>query len=259
MPFAQLSDLQIHYDLRGQDTFPVLLFSNSLGTTLEMWDSQIEEFTKRFRVLRYDTRGHGRSGVTPGEYTIPMLADDVLQLLDFLHLDRVHFCGLSMGGAIGIDLGSRAPQRFYKLALCDTAAKFGTAETWHTRIRAVEAGGMRAVAGSVLGRWFTSAFREAHPDKTRVVLAMLENADPQGYVSNCAAVRDFDARQSLGNVRVPCLVLTGTDDPVTTPADARYLAGRIPSAQYAEVSAAHLSNIEARADFNGKVLAFLLA
>jgi 3-oxoadipate enol-lactonase len=259
MPNAQSPNSQIHYDLRGSETLPVLVFSNSLGTTLEMWDPQLPAFSPYFRILRYDTRGHGRSPVTPGDYTIAQLAKDLLQLLDFLRLDRVFFCGLSMGGAIGMQVASEAPQRFPKFVLCNTAAKFGTAEAWHARIQAVQRGGMKAVASSVVERWFTAAFRDAHPVETQAVLAMLECANPEGYVSNCAAVRDFDFRNRLGSLRVPSLVLTGAHDPVAPPEEAHILAAAIPGARYAEVPASHLSNIEARDHFNRAALDFLLS
>lgn len=259
MPLAKLPDAQINYEWVGAEHLPVLIFSNSLGTNLHMWDGQTEEFTKHFRLLRYDTRGHGQSEVTPGPYTIEQLSWDVVHLLDVLKLDPVFYCGLSMGGMTGIFLGANAPDRFHKLVLCNTAAKIGTPETWNARIQAVQAGGMKAVAGAVIERWFTPGFRSSHPAETQAVRAMLEAANPQGYIANCAAVRDMDQRQTLGNIRVPCLALTGTHDPATTPADARFLAESIPGAAYAEFSAAHLSNIEARDDFNRRVLQFLLA
>lgn len=257
MRLAQLDDAKIHYDLLGPTDAPVLVFSNSLGTTLEMWNPQIASFSTHFRILRYDTRGHGRSDVTPGNYTIAQLAQDLLQLLDFLKLERVFFCGLSMGGAIGIHLGTHAAQRFHKLVLCNTAAKFGTPETWNARIQAVQSGGMKAVAGSVLERWLTREFRQSHSVESQATLAMLESANPGGYLSCCAAVRDVDARPYLAKVSVPSLVLTGTHDPVTPPSDAQYLVSQISGSRYAEVSAAHLSNIEARDSFNAQVLAFL--
>lgn len=259
MPFAKLPDAQIFYERAGAEHLPVLVFSNSLGTNLRMWDYQVEEFTKHFRLLRYDTRGHGQSDVTPGPYTIEQLSWDVIRLLDVLQLDRVYFCGLSMGGMIGMFLGANAPDRFHKLVLCNTAAKIGTAEIWNARIQAVESGGMKTVAGAVIERWLTPGFRSSHPAETQAALAMLEASNPQGYMACCAAVRDMDQRQSLGSIRVPCLALTGTHDPVTPPADARILRESIPGARYAEVFAAHLSNIEARGDFNRHVLQFLLA
>ncbi len=257
MPVAQLSDAQIHYEFDGPEQAPVLLFSNSLGTTWRMWKPQVAHLSRCFRLLRYDTRGFGDSTVTPGPYSIPQLSWDVVHLLDCLALDRVHFCGLSMGGMTGLFLGANAPKRFHKIVVCNAAAKFGTPETWNARIKAVNEGGMKAVASAVIDRWLTSGFRAAHPEETAAALAMLESAQPHGYVANCAAVRDMDLRDTLRDVQVPTLVLAGSHDPVATPEDARYLASRIPNAHYAEVSAAHLSNIEAREDFNRTVMEFL--
>lgn len=259
MSFAKLPDVQLYYEWSGSEHLPVLVFSNSLGTNLQMWDPQLEELAEHFRLLRYDTRGHGRSGVTPGEFTIEQLSWDVVRLLDVLQLDSVHFCGLSMGGMTGIFLGANAPNRFRKLVLCNTAAKIGTTETWNARIQAVQNGGMKAVASAVIERWLTPVFRSSHPMETHAALAMLEAANPQGYMACCAAVRDMDQRQALHNIRVPCLALTGTYDPVTPPSDAQFLKESIPGARYAEVAAAHLSNIEARDDFNRHVLQFLQA
>lgn len=259
MPFAKLPDVEIYYEWSGAEHLPALLLSNSLGTTLKMWDPQMEEFTRHFHVLRYDTRGHGQSRVTPGSYTIEQLGWDAVRLLDLLKLNRVCFCGLSMGGMTGIFLAANAPKRFHKIVLCNTAAKIGTAETWNARIQAVEKGGMKAVASTVIERWLTERYRSAHPEEARAALVMLESANPSGYMACCAAVRDMDQRKSLAAIGVPCLALTGTEDQVTPPAESRFLADVIPGAEFAEVSAAHLSNLEAREDFNRRVLRFLLA
>jgi 3-oxoadipate enol-lactonase len=259
MPFANLPGVQLYYEWDGPADKPVLILSNSLGTSLHMWQPQLTEFSKHFRLLRYDKRGHGKSSVPTGPYTLDQLGTDVLRLLDELKLERVYFCGLSVGGATGMFLGANAPNRFHKIALCNTAAKFGTPEMWETRIHNVQSGGMKAVASSVVERWLTPTFRASHPQETQTVLAMLETANPQGYVAACAAVRDTDLRQSLATIRVPSLVLAGTHDTSATVADAHFLVDRIPGAQYVEVSAAHLSNVEAAADFNRHVLQFLLA
>lgn len=259
MPFAELPDARIYYEWSGPEHLPVLVFSNSLGTNLRMWEPQVEEFSKHFRVLRYDTRGHGQSSVPPGAYTIEQLSWDVIRLLDALQLDRVYFCGLSMGGMTGIFLAANTPKRLHKVVLCNTAAKIGTLDSWNARILAVQSGGMKAVASAVIERWLTPVFLCSHPEEAQAALAMLEAANPHGYVACCAAVRDMDQRQTLGNIRVPCLALTGTYDPVTPPTDAQFLKESIPGAKYAEVAAAHLSNIEARNDFNRHVSQFLLA
>jgi 3-oxoadipate enol-lactonase len=259
MPFVELPDCRIHYSSSGAASAPSLLFSNSLGTTFSMWDAQISAFDKQFRILRYDTRGHGQSSVTPGSYSIEQLAKDVLALLDVLHLDRVYFCGLSMGGMIGMWLGVNAPERLHKLVLCNTAAKIGAAEGWNTRIETVRTGGMNSIASAVIERWFTPAFRASAQQEVAAVQRQLESTNPEGYASACAAVRDFDQRATLSHIHVPTLVIAGANDPATTPADGRFLAEKIPGAQYAELSAAHLSNIEDRERFNREVSTFLLA
>src|SRR5216684_5218725 len=257
MPFATIADARIHYILEGPAGSNVLMFSNSLGTNFSMWDLQAREFNKHFRILRYDTRGHGQSSVTPGPYSIEQLGKDVIALLDALQLDRVHFCGLSMGGMIGMWLGANAPERLNKLALCNTAAKIGTSEVWNARIEAVRKDGVKSVASAVIERWFSAAFREKAPAKVASTLKMLEESNPEGYAACCAAVRDFDFRKQVGRIQIPVLVIAGAHDPSTPPADGRFLAEQIPGARYAELDAAHLSNIEDQDRFNREVIAFL--
>lgn len=259
MPFAQLEDVRIHYDLAGPTSAPILVFSNSLGATLSMWDLQMPAFQKQFRVLRYDTRGHGQSSVTPGPYTIEQLAGDVVALLDQLQLDRVYFCGLSMGGQTGMWLALNAATRFHKLVLCNTAAKIGTPEMWNTRIEGVRKGGMNSISAAVMERWFSADFRSKSPDVVAGTKLMLESADPEGYAANCAAIRDFDARETIASIKVPTLVIAGTHDAATTPSDGHYLAEHIAGARYVELNAAHLSNIENRDRFNAELSAFLLS
>ncbi len=259
MPFAKLGDVHIHYDLAGPAGSPALVFSNSLGATLSMWDPQAPMLQKQFRVLRYDTRGHGQSTVTPGPYVIEQLARDLLALLDELHLDRVHFCGLSMGGQTGMWLALNAPARLHKLVLCNTAAKIGSAETWNPRMEAVRKGGMKSISAAVMERWFSPAFRAKSPEVVATSQRMLEGANPDGYLANCAAVRDFDARETVSAIRVPTLVISGTHDAATTPAEGRFLADHIPGAHFVELDAAHLSNIEVPDRFNSRISNFLLS
>jgi 3-oxoadipate enol-lactonase len=222
-----------------------------------MWAPQVSEVRKKLQVLRYDMRGHGQSSFTAGPYSIEQLGKDVIALLDALDLDRVNFCGLSMGGMIGMWLGANAPERLNRLVLCNTAAKIGTSEVWNARIEAVRKDGVKSVASAVIERWFSAAFREKAPAKVASTLKMLEESNPEGYAACCAAVRDFDFRKQLGRIRIPVLVIAGAHDPSTPPADGRFLAEQIPGARYAELDAAHLSNIEDQDRFNREVIAFL--
>jgi 3-oxoadipate enol-lactonase len=257
MPFADSNHAKIHYALEGQAGKPVLVLSNSLGTDFSMWDPQIPDFTNSLRVLRYDTRGHGKSSVTPGPYSIEQLAKDVLALADSLKLDRFHFCGLSMGGMIGMWLAANAAKRVNKLALASTAAKIGTPETWNTRIDSVRRNGMKPAAAAAIERWFTPAFRAKNPSAVGNIQRILEATNPEGYISCCAAVRDFDFREQLGKIRTPSLVISGAHDPATTPADGHFLTDHITGARYVELNGAHLSSIEDAERFTREVSGFL--
>ena len=236
--------ISMNYMLEGPANAPVVTLSHSLATNLSMWDPQVPALTSRYRVLRYDTRGHGGSSVPPGDYTLEQLGEDVLTLLDELDLDRVDFCGLSMGGSTGMWLGINAPERIDRLVLCNTAAKIGTPETWKARIDAVRTNGMKAVAAAVIERWFTPAFRAEHPDKVAPVQKMLENVQPEGYAANCAAVRDADLRTLISRIQSRTLVIYGTYDPAISVADAQFLIEQIPDAKGVELKCSHLSNVE---------------
>ncbi len=257
MPILKSGEARIHYVLEGQSPSPVMVFSNSLGANYSMWDPQAHEFRKKLGVLRYDTRGHGQSPPTLGPYSIELLGKDVIAMLDALDLDRVHFCGLSMGGMIGMWLALNAPERLNKLVLSNTAAKIGTPEAWNARIEAVKKNGMKSIALAILERWFTPAFRQKAPEAMANILKMLEETNPEGYVACCAAVRDFDCREQLGKIRTSTLVMAGAHDPATPAADGRFLAQQIPGARYVELDAAHLSNIEAQDRFNKELAALL--
>lgn len=257
MPFLDSNHAQIHYALEGDSAKPILILSNSLGADVSMWNLQMWEFLQSFRVLRSDTRGHGQSSVTPGPYTIEQLTKDVLDLADSLQLGRFHFCGLSMGGQIGMWLAANVPQRLNKVVLCSTAAKIGTAEMWNTRIATVLKEGMKNVAAAAVERWFTPAFRSTNPSVIADIQKTLESTDAESYAACSAAVRDFDFRQQLNKIRTPALVISGVHDPATTPADGQFLATHIPGARYVELNGAHLSNIEDADRFTGEVNAFL--
>jgi 3-oxoadipate enol-lactonase len=257
MPMLELGDARIHYCFDGPADAPVLVLSNSLGTDLEMWAPQMPAFTKAFRVLRYDTRGHGRSPATPGPYTVAQLGQDVVSLLDGLGIERAHFCGLSMGGMIGMWLGVNAGLRLKRLVLCNTAAKIGTADLWNARIDRVNAAGMAAIADAVVERWFTPGFVERQPAAVALLRQMLVDSSPDGYGACCAAVRDMDQRADIAHITVPTLVITGTHDGATPAADGRAAAEAIPGARYVELDASHLSNVEQAEQFTGHVLGFL--
>jgi len=241
----------------GRADGPVVVLSNSLGTNLTMWNEQLPALAQRFRVFRYDTRGHGASSVTPGPNTIPKLGRDVLGLLDALEIRRVHFCGLSMGGMTGMWLALNAPERIDRLVLANTAPQIGTDEVWNARIEAVRKGGMEAIAEAVLERWFTAGFRQGAPVTVARIRAMLTETPAEGYIANCAAIRDMDQREAIRAIRHPTLVIAGTHDPATTAADGRKMAEAIAGARYVELDAAHISNIEKAERFSAELTRFL--
>jgi 3-oxoadipate enol-lactonase len=259
MPFAEVSGGSIHYRIDGAPDAPVLVLSHSLGTDLAMWDRQVAALGRSFKVLRYDGRGHGRSLVTPGPYSIELLARDVVSLLDRLGTARVHFCGLSLGGMVGLWLGAHEPARVDRLVLANTAAQLGPPEVWDARVEAVRRGGMAAVAGGVVERWLTPAFRERCPAAVEAVRHMLLAAPTEGYAACCSAVRDMDQRAEMASVRSPTLVIAGRHDPATPTDTGRAIADAICGAHLTELNAAHLSNVEAAEAFNAAVLDFLPA
>lgn len=248
---------RIRYRLDGASSAPVLMLSNSLGTPLEMWEPQVKGFTERFQVLRYDSRGHGGSDVPPGEYTIERLGRDALALLDLLRFSRASFCGLSMGGMVGMWLGVHAPERIDRLVLSNTAAIQGSAQLWNDRIDAVRARGMAAVVEATLERWFTPAFREAQHDTIESVRAMILSTPAEGYANCCAAIREMDQRSSLPRIGAPTLVVVGACDSGTTPAQGEAIAAAIPGSKLLTLDAAHLSNVEQATTFTADVLRFL--
>ena len=259
MPALHTENGAFYYELAGPQGAPVLLFSNSLGTDVTMWDPQAQTLAKDFRVLRYDGRGQGQSVVTSGPYTIEELAHDVVALLVKLEIGKIHFCGLSMGGMVGMSLAMRAPERLGKLILCNTAPKIGAPEIWNARITAVRAGGMAPVVDGVLERWFTPDFRKSSAESIQKTREMLLRSPVDGYIGCCSAVRDMDARESIVSIKVPTLIISGAHDPVTPPHDGRFMTEKIAGSVYKELSAAHLSNIEAAEAFTMEVRRFLKA
>lgn len=254
---AHIGGRAVRYDVRGPPSAPVVVFSNSLGTDLGMWDDQADVLAERWRVLRYDTRGHGGSSVPPGPYTFPKLADDVVQLLDYLDVREAHFCGLSMGGLTGLYLAAAHADRVQRVAVCSAAARFGTAATWNDRIAAVRAGGMAAIAPAVLVRWFTESGRARRPEAIARIERQLLATPPEGYIACCEALRDADGRRLVSAIRAPILVLAATHDPAVPTADARWVAEHVANGAYDELPTAHLSNVEDPEGFTRRLSAFL--
>jgi 3-oxoadipate enol-lactonase len=257
MPAIEANGIKINYQIDGADNAPVLMFSNSLGTNLRMWDKQVPALSKRFRVVRYDTRGHGKTDAPTHPYTVFMLGHDALALMDALELSKVRFCGLSMGGMIGMWLARNAPSRIEQLVLSNTAAKFGLTEIWNQRIATVRASGMKTITDAVIERWFTKEFRESSPKEIDPIVEMLHTTKAEGYAGNCAAIRDVDQRWQIGDIRVPTLVIGGKRDPATPYEAAELIAKRIPGSKLVGLDAAHLSNIEQPEAFTKALDGFL--
>ena len=257
MPIAQVNGCRINYELAGPANAPALVLSNSLGSNFGMWDAQMPAFAKTHRVLRYDTRGHGESEVTPGPYTFEQLARDVLAVADSLNIDKFHFCGLSMGGVTGLWIALHAPERLQKLVLCSTGAKIGTADAWNTRIEAVRRNGTKSIAAATMERWFTAPFREREPQTVERIQNTLANTNSEGYIACCEALRDTDLREEVASISLPTLVMSATHDPAAPPTDGKFLAKEIKGARYVELDAAHLSNIEQPENFTQEVSQFL--
>ncbi len=248
----------IDVQIDGPDHAPVLMLSNSLGTNLHMWDTQVPAFTARFRVVRYDSRGHGRSGAPPGPYTIAMLGRDALAVMDALGLEKVNWCGLSKGGMVGMWLGANAPERIDRLVLSNTSAVTSMPELWNQRIQTVKRGGMAAIVESVVERWFTKGFRERAQDKIAPVREMLLATPPQGYIACCEAIRDMDQAESIRRIAAPTLIIAGRQDPATTVKAAEFMRDRIHRAKLTLLDAAHISNIEQPQAYTDAVLGHLL-
>ncbi len=254
----RVNGTDLHARIDGPDGAPWLVLSNSLGATLEMWEPQVAAFSREFRVLRYDTRGHGGSTVPPGPYTIDQLGSDVVGLLDTLGIARAHFCGLSMGGATGMWLAVHASARIDRLVLCNTTPWLGTPEVMAARIATIRRDGMAALVEGILQRWFTETAISRHAATVERIRQTLLQTPVAGYIGCCEALRDMDQRADLARIMAPTLVIAGTYDQAPTPEAARAWASTIPDAGFVELPAAHLSNIGAAVEFNQQVLTFLL-
>lgn len=259
MPTIDSSGCPIHVEVEGAESAPVLMLSNSLGTDLHMWDAQMPAFTKAFRVVRYDRRGHGKSGAPKGPYSMDMLGRDALAIMDALKLTKVNWCGLSMGGMVGMWLGTHAPEQIERLILSNTAAQMRMPEVWNGRIETVRKGGMASIVESTIERWFTKGFRERPDSQAKLdpVREMIRTTPADGYIGCCEAIRDMDQAESIRKITVPTLIIAGEHDPSTTMEAARFMQERIKGSKVTGLDAAHISNIEQPQAYTDAVLGFL--
>ncbi|HKR50411.1 MAG TPA: 3-oxoadipate enol-lactonase [Pseudonocardiaceae bacterium] len=237
--------VEVHYELTGPADLPVLVLAGPLGSTLQIWEPQVEKFAERFRVLRYDHRGHGRSPVPSGPYVIADLAVDVLALLDWLKIECAAFCGLSLGGMVGICLGAYAPDRLSSLVLCNTSAHFDDPGPYLERAASLRWVGTSTIAPEVVAGWFTPEWAAAHPEVVEQAIQMIAGTPDDGYAACCGAIASWDGRRLLGRILTPTLVIAGSRDqrtPVTPHAKA--LATGIYRAKLEVLDAAHLAPIE---------------
>jgi 3-oxoadipate enol-lactonase len=251
---------RIRASLEGVAEAPVVVLGNSLGTTGDLWRPQLGALGARFRVLRFEHRGHGGSPAPPGPYTIGELATDVLGVLDEHGIATASYCGVSLGGMVGMWLAANAPERIESLVLCCTSAWLQPASMWHDRAARVRADGMTAISRQVVGRWFTPDFRERDPATVASFVAMVEETSPEGYAGCCEAIAAMDLRPLLASIKAPTHVIAGAEDPATPPWHGAIIASGIRNSRMRVIrGAAHLANISHSGEFTASLLAQLTA
>ena len=249
---------RMSYRFDGDAGRPVLMLSNSIATSHRMWDGQIAQLSTAFRVLRYDTRGHGQSDAPAGAYSLDRLGHDVLELLDALEIERVHFCGLSLGGMVGQWLGAHAPDRVHRLILSNTSPYLGPAPQWDALIRTVlDQRNMAAMADMFLGNWFPQQMVAAQPEVVADFRAMVTETPADGLAGCFAAVRDADSRRTNTLIQAPTLVIGGEDDTVTLASHSEQIANTIPGARLAILPGVHMLIVERPDEFLGLSMEFL--
>jgi len=259
MKYFESNGVRLAYRIDGPEDAPALVMLNSLGTDMRMWNPQLPWLGHELRLVRCDCRGHGASDAPEGPYTIEQLGRDLLSLLDTLHIQRAHICGLSLGGMIAQWFAANYPERVDRVVFANTGARIGTVESWNARIEAVKAGGMAAIRDMVLARFLSAGFRKQHPEMVQWVGEMLDSMNPVGYIGACAAVRDTDLHNLLPQIHAPSLVIGGELDESTPPSLVRELHAALNGSElviFDEV--AHLSNIEQPEAFSKAVLTFLV-
>jgi len=254
--FLQRASHRMHFRVDGPQNAPALVFSNSLGTDLHMWDAQAEALAEDFRVIRYDRRGHGASTAAQAPFTIGDLGGDVLALLDHLNVERAHFCGLSIGGLVGQWLGIYAADRLATLTVCATAARIGTTESWHERAELVRREGLGVLWDATVERWFGPSYVAAHGSVIDRLGDTFVRGSAQGYAQCCEALAQADFRDDLAKIAVPVLCVSGDDDPVCTPADLLHIASSVAHGRHVSVPGRHICNIESAPAFNAALVQF---
>ena len=248
----------IHVEVEGPQAGPVLMLSNSLGTNLHMWDDQASAWSRHFRLVRYDRRGHGKSSAPKGPYPMERLGRDVLAVLGSLGIAKINWCGLSMGGIVGQWLGANAPNRIDKLVLSNTSSYFADKTMWDSRLKTVREKGLAAIVDANMERWFTKDFRERNPQAIARMREMFLATKPDGYIGCGAGIRDMDHRALLGKIAAPTLVIAGKHDPATTLEANEYIRQHIPGAKLTVLETAHIANVEQPQLYADTVLKFLL-
>ena len=259
MPFAEINGTTLHYRFDGPEQGPVVRLSNALASDLTMWEFQVPALVEAgCRVLRYDSRGHGHSAVPEGPYSIELLTDDAVGLMDALGLEKVHFCGLSKGGMIGQMLGTQYGDRLISLALSSTSAYMAPKEIWDERIETVRKSGMAVVVDATIHRWFTQAGQARLASSGEKVRRVILNTPVKGFCACCAAIRDMDQRETIHTVFTRTLVMVGEHDSATPVMAAEYIHQGITSSTLTIISdAAHFVHIEQSSIFNHALLAFI--
>jgi 3-oxoadipate enol-lactonase len=258
--FVSAGKSEIHFRIDGAENDQWIVLSNSLGSNLTMWDDQVELLTRKFCVLRYDTRGHGQSSTPAGPYRFSDLCSDVIQLLDHLGIGSAVFMGLSLGGMTGLGLGLECPDRIKKIVCADGRADAPETfrKMWDERIAAVRSGGLQAILDGTINSWFTKEWIDTNPDRVAVIRKMVLSTDPVGYVNCCLALKELNYFKHLPEISVPVLYVGGDQDKGASPEVMKDMAKATPNAKYLSVqNAAHLANINSAADFNRSVSDFL--
>ena len=257
MPTFTSQNAEINYQTFGDATQPAIVFSNSLGTNFSMWQAQIDFFSPDHFVICYDSRGHGASSAPQGPYSIDQLGQDVVNLLDYLKIEKAAFCGISMGGLTGQWLAIHKPNRFSHVVVCNTAAKIGQESAWLDRASLVREHGLAQIAATAASRWFTESFIQSYPEIVTKLSNDLAAGSIEGYASCCEALATADVREQLKDIIVPVLIVAGQYDPVTTVADGQFMQQRIAASQLFQIQASHISNIEQPEALNKKLKSFI--